>query len=1438
MFQTWITQKIGNYLGKELQTEIKVGGVDIEWFHTLVLEDIYIGDQKENKLAQFKKLKLSGFEQTEDKLVFSDLVLVEPHFHLKRYQDSTKTNMQFLIDYFKSPEEDSLKTPKEILSNSIQIENGIFEYENFNSETESKSPIDFNSLYIEGIDLQASDLYNLGDSLKVNLEQINFNEKSGFELQHLEGLFEMNNKTMLLSNAKIQSNESDIDGNIEMKYKSFRDFASFNKRVKLDIDLNESNVQLADVAYFSNNLVGINRNIDLKGRLYGKVNNLKAKDLDMKFDENSNFKGNFSINGLPNFSESFITLDVEELTTNYADLKNLPLPPFDGSKSIPIPDNFRKLGQMNFTGHFTGFTFDFAAYGDLKTNLGNLKSDLSLNQNEYGEYSYNGNIKSQGFDIGEFYEIDELERVYANLNVQGNGIQLAEIDAKIKGKITEFQFNDYAYTNIDVDGTLKEKYFNGDLIVKDENLWMDFNGEVDLNNKPPKLGFTADVQNIDFVDLNFFDFHEYSCLSAKVTANAVGSNLENIVGDIRFDELTYCIEGNECKLDSILIHSELNNGVRRIETNSSIVSGSLEGSYNFKDLPHSVELILESVIPSYVIPHKKNHELQNFVLDMEILDFDIVRDFFLPDYSVAPNTRIHLKVDEIHNDLELTGTSDSISILGIRSEGVTVDTRKADSTLFFTLLSDTIHLNDQISMKQFSLDGRSESDTLYTSLDWNTPDEFHYGQLSGRYVIRGAKNLDYYFDRSLIAVQNDIWNFNKNASVNIDSTRIQVNDFNISRGLESIVINGVISEAKKSKLNVVLNNLELNHINPWINELDKTFNGEIDGSLTIQDFYDERLVFSDLDLTEFMIDDYEIGDIHLESEWENEFQRIRTKGNLLENGLEPVAFEGYYSPKDKENPVDLLATVDELDLSFINSFIKEAISDIGGTISGTFEVHGKVEEPLLNGEMYLNKAHLTVDYLNTTYYFEDKVTIYEDLFAMAHIPITDQEGNKGFANGGILHENFTNWDFDLFADVSKNKFLCLNTTEEMNDLYYGKAYGTGYISASGYAKNLELEISMQTSEGTDISMPMGNSTEVAFEDFVVFVDKDAPVVEEEKIDLSGISMNFELDILPNADFKIIFDEAIGDVMQGKGEGRVNMNIDTRGTFEMFGNVELTEGDYKFVLKNLINKDFTVIPGGTISWYGDPLDANINIETVYHLTAPLYDLLGDLEANYKNRTAVDLQMELKGELFSPAITFDIEIPNVDELTKSRVNSIINSDDEMNRQAFALIVLRRFVSPPNISSNHSNTLLSENGSEFISSQLSSWLSQISNDFDLGINYRPGDEITNQEIAIALSTQFFNDKLSVSGNFGVSQGNEVNQNPNSLIGDIRLEYVVDDEGKIRLVMFNRSNDFDIASSNQNASTQGAGLLYREEFDSMEEFYCAFKNLFLSGDNEQPCD
>ena len=123
---------------------------------------------------------------------------------------------------------------------------------------------------------------------------------------------------------------------------------------------------------------------------------------------------------------------------------------------------------------------------------------------------------------------------------------------------------------------------------------------------------------------------------------------------------------------------------------------------------------------------------------------------------------------------------------------------------------------------------------------------------------------------------------------------------------------------------------------------------------------------------------------------------------------------------------------------------------------------------------------------------------------------------------------------------------------------------------------------------------------------------------------------------------------------------------------------------------------------------------------------------------------------------------------------------------------------------------------NASEFLFNQVSNWLSQISDEFDIGVNYRPGSDISPQELELALSTQLLNDRLTINGSVEMKTNAEANSANNLPGSNIDLDYKITKNGKLRARAYNRSNDEIV---NYSRYTQGIGMFYTEEFDKFSE-------------------
>jgi hypothetical protein len=371
-----------------------------------------------------------------------------------------------------------------------------------------------------------------------------------------------------------------------------------------------------------------------------------------------------------------------------------------------------------------------------------------------------------------------------------------------------------------------------------------------------------------------------------------------------------------------------------------------------------------------------------------------------------------------------------------------------------------------------------------------------------------------------------------------------------------------------------------------------------------------------------------------------------------------------------------------------------------------------------------------------------------------------------------------------------------------------------------------MEINMKTNGGTRFVIPLDGPSEMSNNEFIQFVSKDT-VKKVKPISKSNISLDFNLEATSDAEVQLIFDEKSGDVIKARGDGNLHMKINSKGKFDMFGDYVLSTGDYLFTLENFVTKKFEIEKGSSIKWNGNVYKANIDIVANYKQRASIKPLFpNDSASNYNKRFPVDCKLYMKDKLTSPDIEFGIELPTIDESTRTLVKNLLVDPNELNRQVFSLLLLRSFVTPIAVTGGsgvNAGGAMAATGSEMLSNKISSWLNGVTKDVDIGVNYRPGDALSNEELDLALSKQLFNNRLTIDGNLGVNNNsaNSKTTNNSNLIGDVTVELKLTESGKYRVKGFNRSNDNTQVLNSGGPFTQGVGIFYREEFESLNELY-----------------
>jgi hypothetical protein len=307
-----------------------------------------------------------------------------------------------------------------------------------------------------------------------------------------------------------------------------------------------------------------------------------------------------------------------------------------------------------------------------------------------------------------------------------------------------------------------------------------------------------------------------------------------------------------------------------------------------------------------------------------------------------------------------------------------------------------------------------------------------------------------------------------------------------------------------------------------------------------------------------------------------------------------------------------------------------------------------------------------------------------------------------------------------------------------------------------------------------------------------------------------------VDIKQDANLQIFLPSNMGSI-KGNGTGNLVFGVDPRGYLTLNGSYIINSGLFTFSLEQLVSKRFDIIRGSSITWDGDISSADVRIAANFRTKTTLSGLgISMLDpTNSSKKVNVVVKIYMTDNLFNPNLRFSILFPNLEEQIRQTVYAVLDTTDMavMNQQAISLLILNSFTYTGNTGSNPITS------TAVIANSLSSMLSNISNDFDIGINYIPGDAVSSEEVEVALSTQLFNDRLTIDGNFGV-YSEESSQNTSSLVGDVQIEYSLTPDGRFRVKAFNRSNDLTLIN-NDVPYTQGIGIFYRKDFDNLRELF-----------------
>ncbi len=1422
--QTFFGKKITKRLNSDYGVDIQIGKIGLTYAGNVNLKEVFVKDHHRDTL-----LYAGGIETSVGSLSkisngnpeLGEVVIKNLRFKMKIYKDENSDNLMTFVRKF-----DSGKPPSGerflLTTKNITIENGIYSF----TDENLKSP---DVIYYKDITLDAENLMIDGPDVYLNINALAFNEPQGLQISKLQTCFTVKPEEMSFQELVIETPDSNIEGEVLFSFEE-GGLSDFENKVNITADFNKASVSTNDLIPFYKGF-GNNHVLKLRNTLVqGTLNDFKVINANITGLDRSVIRGDVRIkNAVSDATKFELTGDFTDLTTNYYDLVNL-MPRVLGES---LPRQLYQFGSVTAKGNATVTTKAVDIDMNLFSQLGQINAFVLLEKlDDITTSTYNGNIISNDFNVGQLLGVNSVGSAAFNINVDGSGFTLESLNTRIEGDVNKLVFNGYNYSNLKALGNLKDRVFDGNLISQDPNVRFEFNGVADLSQEIHNYDFVANVDHIDLKRLNLFTRDSESVFNGDVYMNMKGTGVNDAFGTISFKKTLYTNQNASYYFEDFDITSSFDeNNVRTIKINSpDIVEGDVKGIFRFENVYDLFRNSIGSLYTNFEATEITDNEFMEFNFSI----YNKIVGVFFPEVQFAPNTIIRGKVESNESEFKLTFKSPSIKAFDnvMQNVDVQVDNK---NPLFNTYVAIDSIDSKYYNVSEFSLINVTLKDTLFMHSEFkggkNNADDF---SLEFYHTINEENNSVVGFRKSDLTYKGYTWyvNQDKNKDNNKiifdnDFKNIDIQSLIFNYKDEEIKVDGVVEGKYYKDIKATFENVDLNKITPRIDSLN--FAGKVDGKLAVLQENGAYYPSSTISVNDLGINETLLGDLTIDVVGNDDLTEYSVDTKLTDEGNhQSLTALGTINVSKNNSKMDVDLELDRFNIEEFSALGGIVVSNIRGYLFGNAKISGSFKKPSIDGALSLSQAGLTVPYLNVDLDFEEgsRVLLEKQRFNFDNIEVTDTKYNtKGILGGYIAHRQFSKWEMGLDL-IANDRLLVLDTEEDEESLYYGTAFISGDASIKGPTDELVINVNATTEEGTVFKIPLNETESIGDNSYIHFLspdEKQARLEGKEIVldEVKGLELQFDLDVNNNAEVEIVVDKQNGSSLKGRGAGTLLIEINTNGKFNMWGDFVAYEGTYNFRYL-VVEKIFNVRDGGTINWDGSPTRAILDLSAVYKTEANPAILLDNASINRK--IPVEVVVDLQGELIQPNLNFSLEFPNLSSVVKSELDYKLRDQSNSEIQALSLVSQGQFYSSETLDPN---TITGGLVADRASSLFDGLFSDEDDKFQVGLNYVQGVRTLDQENAdqfgLTLSTQI-NNKILINGRVGVPLGGT---DQSTVVGDVEIEYLFNEDGSLRGKVFNRQNDIQFIGAENQGYEQGIGLSYSVDFDNFNELVQkVFKN------------
>ena len=1339
---------------------------------------------------------------------FSSLSLEGVNLNIYKYLNDYQTNLEIFINKISIENKKSLKkSDLNYLINTIESSNAIIKFKDFNKSNKLIVFSDLNFLF--------KDFQFIDNDLKFEIKNLNLKNNYELDLNNLSSFFSYSNRKILFKDSKIELGGSNLNADIEFDFSKIMNMNSqeISDSLLFEFNLKNSKIITSDFNSFYNKISNayVSR-WTLSGDFKGTLNDLSLTNILLynegnKISFNSSFINLFSTNNDYN-----LTVDFKKIDTS-SEIVNLIFPQIFGTV---IPSSLKNLGRFSLDGVAKINSNQVESDFDLKVNQGSIKSLLKISElSKIDNAVYEGSIKGFNFDLSKFINIDGLGRSDFELGITGRGFTTKYLNSSVIGKINNFSYESNIFENIEIFGQVKDQVFDGNLVSNDNNLNLVFNGLVDFSEDLIDFDFNTIINNADLYNLGF---DQSAILSGEVIVKLRGSNIKDLIGDLTIKNGKYLNEERNIKFDNFYAQLRNNEGKKIINISSEdVINGILIGEYDFYNLKSS---LLNSFGNHYSnFKPNKVTKTQNisFSLNLKPKLFNLINGSLLVD----ENTFIK-GVFEEDGSYQLSLDSSKIEYNDISIENIELSANNIDGYINISDLKSKL-----INGKSFNLNSKFLNDTLfigstYSSLgeDVNNLKFYHTINKENKSTI-GLTELD-------LTVNNQEWSLDKNNNF-ITPTLVfdrTVKDLKLTNAnfinANQIIRFNIIEGLNRSDYFFSFNEVSLENFTSKKDHL--FFNGNINGELNLNKEKDVYNGKSELTINDLKVNNQDLGIANLDIKASEDLKSFNLSFEILKNSFQNLSLNGKFNIEEGFIPLEMILKSENFDISPFSKLGKNVISDFQGLFNSSILISGTFNSPIFSGLIKTENVSFKIPYLNIQYDLKNNPSFVLEgqSFFINNFTLFNQISNsEGVLNGKISHKKFKDWDLDL--KINSDNLMILNTLPSPSLAYYGTGMLNGESIIKGPGNALSINIKGSTNKNTSLTIPIKKSQNTGDLNYLNFIESQN--VNDSKVLLSdenGLKVDLDIDFNSNANLEVLLDSDSNSKIELVGSGKLNFQINTLGDFNIFGGFLVENGSYFYKSLGIVNREFDIIKGSNLVWNGDPYLAEININANYQVPGGANPAILIQNTNFNRKIPTNVNVFLSGnfvEMNTPS--FEINFPNTSGPIKSEIEYYLVDNEKKQKQAISLLYQGTFIDEVSLSSVSSQAI-TNNLFQKASGIIDDIFTNRDDKMNIGINYLKGDKnaasslLNRDRLGLTLKTEI-SDKILINGKVGVPVGGV---EENVIIGDVQIEFLLNDKGNLKARFFNKENEYQYFA-NDIGYTQGLGISYELDFDSFRRIF-----------------